>query len=165
MPGKITASVVAGLLAGVVFGLMMQMMTAPTPEGGEVPMMLMVAKIVGSESLAIGWLYHLFNSAVIGAVFGWLLGERVLTYSAGFGWGALYGAVWWVLGGLILMPVFLGMALFAPLTMPPMRLVALGSLIGHLIYGLILGGSFMMLRRGAFLTFGQRGAPGAAGRG
>jgi hypothetical protein len=53
--------------------------------------------------------------------------------------------VWWILGGLILMPVLLGMSAFAPLMMPPMRMVAMGSLIGHLIYGLILGGGFAWL--------------------
>jgi hypothetical protein len=37
------------------------------------------------------------------------------------------------------MPLFLGMSAFAPLLMPPMRPVAMGSLVGHLLYGLILG--------------------------
>ena len=46
------------------------------------------------------------------------------------------------------MPVFLGMAPFAPLMMDQMRPVAMGSLIGHLIYGLILGGAFAMLTQG-----------------
>jgi hypothetical protein len=96
-----------------------------------------------------GWLYHLFNSAVIGAFFGWLLGDRVHGYGAAFGWGATYGFVWWIIGGLILMPILLGMPAFAPLMMPPMRMVAMGSLIGHLIYGLILGGAFARFYRGA----------------
>ncbi len=51
MRSRITAGAIAGLIAGFVFGLMMQMMTAPTPEGGEMPMMAMVAKVVGSESM------------------------------------------------------------------------------------------------------------------
>jgi len=38
--------------------------------------------------------------------------------------------------------------------MPPMRMVAMGSLVGHLIYGLILGGMFAWLHLGA-----HRGAP------
>ena len=45
------------------------------------------------------------------------------------------------------LPVFLGMPAFAPLLMPPMRIVALGSLVGHLIYGLILGGAYVTLVR------------------
>jgi hypothetical protein len=145
MTGRIGASTVAGLIAGVAFGLMMQMMMAPTPEGGSMPMLAMVGQIVGSPTIGIGWLYHLFNSAVIGAVFGWLLGGRVHDYGSGLGWGAAYGFAWWVLGGLILMPVFLGMSAFAPLMMPQMQMVAVGSLIGHLIYGLILGCAFVWL--------------------
>jgi hypothetical protein len=38
--------------------------------------------------------------------------------------------------------------------MPPMRMMAMGSLVGHLIFGLILGGTFAWLRTGA-----QHGAP------
>jgi uncharacterized membrane protein YagU involved in acid resistance len=101
--------------------------------------------ILGSDSLAVGWIYHLFNSAVIGAIFGAFLGDRARVPGRALGWGALYGVAWWVLGGLILMPVFLGMAPFAPLTMGPMRPMALGSLGGHLLYGLILGGVFAPL--------------------
>jgi hypothetical protein len=148
MRSDIINGIAAGLLGGVVFGIMMQMMKAPTPEGGQMPMMAMVAKVVGSNSIAVGWIYHLFNSAVIGAIFGWLLGERSHTFSAGIGWGLLYGFVWWILGGLILMPMFLGMAPFAPLQMEMMRPVAMGSLMGHFLYGLILGGGFAMLAQG-----------------
>ncbi len=140
--------IVAGLVGGVVFGIMMQMMSAPTRVGGQMPMMAMVAKVVRSDSIAVGWLYHLFNSAVIGAIFGWLLGSRSHSVGAGLGWGAAYGFVWWILGGLLLMPLFLGMPPFAPLQMAPMRPVAMGSLVGHLIYGVILGGAFAMLTRG-----------------
>src|SRR6266571_4973780 len=125
---------------------MMQMMNAPTPEGGTMPMMMMVAMVVRSQSIAVGWLYHLFNSAVIGGLFGALLGDRANGYGTGIGWGAAWGAFWWVLGGLILMPLLLGMPAFASLTMPPMRPVAMGSLVGHLLYGGITGAAFVKLR-------------------
>lgn len=154
MSTKIGASVIAGLIGGVVFGMMMQMMTAPTPDGGQMPIMAMIGQIVGSPTVGVGWIYHLFNSAVIGAIFGWLFGDRVHGYASALGWGAAYGFVWWIVGGLILMPILLGMPAFAPLMMPPMRMVAMGSLVGHLIYGLILGGTFAWLRTGA-----QHGAP------
>lgn len=139
MRTRILAGAGAGLIAGVVFGIMMQMMSAPTPDGGSMPMMAMVAMVVKSESMAVGWLYHLFNSAVIGALFGAILGARVAGRASGLAYGAAWGVVWWVLGGLILMPLALGMDPFAPLLMPPMRPVAIGSLVGHLVYGLILG--------------------------
>lgn len=148
MRNEIANGIVAGLIGGIIFGIMMQMMTAPTPEGGQMPMMAMVAKVVRSDSVAIGWLYHLFNSAVIGGIFGWLLGTRSHTFGAGLGWGAVYGFAWWITGGLILMPLLLGMPPFAPLQMAPMRPVAMGSLVGHLIYGVVLGGGLAMLTRG-----------------
>jgi hypothetical protein len=148
MRADISNGIVSGLVGGVVFGVMMQMMTAPTPDGGQMPMIAMVAKVVRSDSMAVGWLYHLFNSAVIGAIFGWLLGGRSHNFGTGTGWGAAYGFAWWILGALILMPLFLGMPPFAPVQMEPMRPVAMGSLVGHLIYGIILGGGFAMLKRG-----------------
>jgi hypothetical protein len=132
--------------------MMMQMMSAPTPDGGSMSMIAMVGMIIGSPTIVAGWLYHLFNSAVIGGLFGWLLGSRVHGYGSGLGWGAAYGFVWWILGGLILMPVMLGMPPFAPLMMAGMQLVAMGSLMGHLIFGLILGGLFVALRRPAILA-------------
>lgn len=149
MRSDVTAGIGAGLAAGLVFGMMMQMMSAPTPNGGAMPMMAMVAMVVRSDSVLVGWIYHLFNSAIIGAVFAWLTGERLQGLSAGIGWGAAYGVVWWILGALLLMPVFLGMPPFAPLMIEPMRPVAMGSLMGHLIYGVILGGVFVMLRQAA----------------
>jgi hypothetical protein len=148
MSRRVGASVIAGLIGGIAFGLMMQMMTAPTPDGGQMPVIAMVGQIVGSPTVGAGWLYHLFNSALIGAIFGWLLGDRVHGYTSALGWGALYGFAWWIVGGLILMPILLGMPAFAPLMMPPMRMVAAGSLVGHLIYGFILGAAFAWLYRG-----------------
>ncbi|MFN2432732.1 MAG: hypothetical protein ABR599_07945 [Gemmatimonadota bacterium] len=147
MRSRVVAGALAGIAAGLVFGVIMHAMSAPTPDGGRMPMMVMVAMIVGSQSLAVGWIYHLFNSAVIGALFGALLGGRARGYGSGAGWGAAWGVVWWVVGGLILMPVLLGMPPFAALRMPPMRPLAIGSLLGHLMYGLILGATFVRLRR------------------
>jgi uncharacterized membrane protein YagU involved in acid resistance len=149
MRSNVTAGLIAGLIAGVLFGIMMTMMLAPTPDGGSMPMMGMVAQVVGSTSLAVGWLYHLFNSAVIGGLFGWILGTRIGGYGSGIGWGAAYGVLWWLLGGLILMPMFLGMRAFAPLQMPMMRPVAFASLMGHVIFGVTLGAAFVALRRRA----------------
>lgn len=148
MRNKVTAGIVAGLIAGLPFGIMMQWMQAPTPDGSQVPMMMMVAMVVRSESLLAGWLYHLFNSAVIGALFGVFLGTTAgANTSRNVALGAAWGVVWWVVGALILMPLFLGMPAFAALRMPPMRPVAMGSLVGHLIYGVILGLAYARLRR------------------
>jgi hypothetical protein len=54
MRSNLFAGIIAGLIAGVVFGIMMTVMHAPTPDGGSMPMMAMMAKIVGSTSIAVG---------------------------------------------------------------------------------------------------------------
>lgn len=145
MGTRIRNGIVAGLMAGIPFGLAMQMMSAPTPDGQIIPMMGMVAMVVRSQSLFVGWAYHLFNSAVIGAIFALLLGSQAKSYTASVLWGFLYGVGWWILGGLVLMPMLLGMPIFAPLAMVDMRPVALGSLLGHVMYGLILGLGYVWL--------------------
>jgi uncharacterized membrane protein YagU involved in acid resistance len=123
--------IVGGLAGGVVFGLMMQMMD----------MIPMVAMLVGSESVAVGWLVHLGISAIFGAVFG-VIGSRLLGgWGAGIVGGVAYGVVLWVLGALIAMPARLDMPL---LTVNDM---ALRSLMGHLVYGTILGAVAVALAR------------------
>lgn len=139
MRTRIRNGIVAGIVAGIPFGMAMQMMSAPTPDGQIIPMMGMVAMVVRSQSLFVGWVYHLFNSAVIGAIFALLLGSQVRGYVSSVLLGLLYGFGWWILGGLVLMPLFLGMPALAPLAMVDMRPVAFGSLLGHVMYGLILG--------------------------
>jgi uncharacterized membrane protein YagU involved in acid resistance len=91
---------------------------------------------VGSQSPVVGFLYHMFNSVIIGAGFGIVFGVLSHTYGRGALLGLLYGAIWWVLGPMILMPLLLGMGLqFGAAFTPPMLM----SLVGHLAYGLITG--------------------------
>lgn len=123
---RIIGGVAGGIAGGLVFGAMMGMM-------GMLPM---VAMVVGSESAGVGFLYHMFNSAIIGALFGLIFGAQSHTYGRGAGLGLLYGVIWWVLGPLILMPLVLGMGVQFGAALSPMNLM---SLMGHLIYGLITG--------------------------
>jgi hypothetical protein len=164
MRSRIGAGVLAGLLAGLVFGILMQTMTMPAlgdgsmamPSGGHmpmapedrVPMITMMARVLRSQSLVIGWIYVLVGSAVIGGIYGRVLGGRATKFGPGLAWGALYGIIVWFLGALILMPVLLGMSPFAPLTSAPMRPSTMASLGAHVLAGLILGAVFAFLYRG-----------------
>jgi hypothetical protein len=147
MRSKIRAGIVAGLLAGVLFGVMMHLITTPMPMGGRMPMMTMMARVVRSDSLVAGWIYLLVNSVVMGSLFGIVLGERARRIGGALVWGALEGVLLWFLGALVLMPVLLGMAAFAPITIPSMRPGAWQSLGAHVLSGLILGGVFAALYR------------------
>ncbi|MCE0488086.1 hypothetical protein [Ornithinimicrobium sediminis] len=115
--------VAGGLAGGVVFGVLMQMMD----------MMPMVAMLVGSEAVAVGWVVHLAISAFIGAAFVVLLGARVSSLGTGLGLGVAWGLVWWVLGALVAMPARLGMPLFE------INDMSLQSLMGHVVFGAVLG--------------------------
>jgi hypothetical protein len=128
---RLVAGIIGGVVGGLAFGGLMAMM-------GMLPM---VASIVGSKLAVVGFLYHMFNSVVIGALFGLILGELSHTYARGATFGLLYAVVWWVLGPMILMPLLLGMgsegiaAQFGAALSAPMLM----SLVGHLIYGLLTG--------------------------
>lgn len=129
--------VAGGLAGGLVFGVLMQMMD----------MMPMVAMLVGSEAVAVGWVVHLAISAFIGAVFAVILGSRVSSLASGLGLGVAWGLIWWVLGALIAMPARLGMPLFEINTM------SLQSLMGHVLFGAVLGAVVAVLgRRGSVGT-------------
>ncbi len=123
--------VLGGLAGGVVFGLMMQ----------SLGMMGMIAMLVGSESIAVAWVVHLAISALFGAVYGAVVAPRVNGWGPGLGAGLVYGAVLWVVGPLLLMPAKLGMPLFTINTM------ALQSLVGHLVFGLVLAAVVVALSR------------------
>lgn len=128
---RVAHGVVGGLAGGLVFGLLMQMM-------GMIPM---IAQLVGSNSPAVGWIVHLAISSVIGATFAVLFARLARTVAGGALYGMGYGILWWVLGGLILLPARLGMPVFE------LNTTAWQSLMGHLLYGLLLGAVFSRLSR------------------
>ncbi|MGE3194546.1 MAG: hypothetical protein AB7K08_13890 [Microbacteriaceae bacterium] len=118
------AGVIGGVAGGIMFGILMAMM-------GMLPV---IASMVGSTSPVVGFIIHIGMSIMIGLGLTVLFGNLLLTsYPRGLVVGMGYGAVWWVLGPLMVMPMMFGMPLFAIDT------TALFSLMGHLIYGAILG--------------------------
>jgi len=132
---KITSGAIAGLAGGLLFSGMMGMM-------GMLPM---IGKMVGSPTVAAGLAVHLVNSAIIGAGFSVVLGRFVANRAGGAGYGLAYGAAWWLLGPLTLMPLFMGMGLGANWNLDAAAKM-LPSLAGHLMYGLVLGLSFVWIR-------------------
>lgn len=121
---RVLAGAAGGVAGGIAFGILM----------GIMGMLPMIASLVGSGSAAVGFGVHLMISLAIGLGLTVLFGNRLLpSYGRGALVGLGYGAIWWVLGPLMIMPVMMGMPLFA------VDLTALMSLMGHLIYGVTLG--------------------------
>lgn len=128
---RVLHGALAGIGGGLAFGILMAMM-------GMLPM---VAVLVGSDSAAVGAVVHLAISTLLGAGFGLVVPFTRLW--ALLGAGVAYGVIWWILGGLLLMPLGLGMPVFQ------MGASAMQSLIGHLIYGIVTALIFYWFRRRA----------------
>ena len=146
---SIKHGVYGGLAGGVVFGVMMAMM-------GMLPM---IGNMVGSPSAWIGFFVHMMISATIGGSFAMLLdasGQR-----AGVESGLAYGFPWWMLGPLTLMPFFMGMGLGVNWNVAAMR-QAMPSLVGHLIFGAILGVTYRWLQARSGVSDMGRSAAKAA---
>lgn len=135
-----TSAIWAALLAGVVMGFMLQFVMG---------MMPMIGALYGAPGLVTGWIAHLFHSVVFGLVYAVIAGRpAVAAYATrtgtGVGLGVAYGIVIWIVGAGIVMPLWMG-ALGMPApgvpNLDPM------SLVGHVVFGALLGGGYALLVR------------------
>jgi uncharacterized membrane protein YagU involved in acid resistance len=124
----------ASLVGGVLFGLLLAF-------SGGLPR---VVRLAGGASPATAFLVHLLISALIGMSYGVLFRREAPNWETSVGWGLLYGLVWWYLGPLTLLPIFLG----DPCTWTAADAdAALPWLIGHLLYGVVTALVFFRLER------------------
>jgi uncharacterized membrane protein YagU involved in acid resistance len=124
----------AGIVGGWAFGKWM----------AQVGFFPLIAGLVGSESSMVGVTLHFAIAVVIGASFGVLFQRDVRGLGSSLGWGLAYGIFWWFLGPLTLLPILQGN--------PPDWSYRhggelFGSLVGHVIYGLLVGLVYAALDR------------------
>ena len=103
----------------------------------------MIGAMVGVPSASLGFVVHMLISVTIGATYAGLLATGGLR--GGVGSGLAYGLIWWILGPLTLMPLFMGMGLGANWNVAAAQL-AVPSLVGHLVFGAILGAAYGRLQ-------------------
>ena len=128
-----TSGAIAGLGGGLVFGMMMAMM-------GMLPM---VGMLVRQENAVIGFIVHMFISAVIGSIYGIVASRLPHTYLVGVVAGTANGVIWWILGALTMMPILLGMNQMVFVIGEPQWI----SLMGHIVFGVVTGFIFVPLSR------------------
>ncbi len=145
---RVKHGIIGGLVGGAVFGGMMAMM-------GMLPM---IGKMVGVPNAVVGFLVHMGISAGIGASFGLLIGPAVKGRTSGVVAGGAYGMIWWVLGPLTLMPLFMGMGLGVNWNLGAAQAM-LPSLMGHVVFGLVLGLAYSKGEDCAVLKLGRTDKP------
>jgi hypothetical protein len=123
-------AVVAGGLAGTLSGLIFSRWMY---EGDFFPLLAGFGELSSQHTAVI---FHFAVALLIGATFGMLFQRDIHSYGSSMGWGLGYAMFWWFLGQLTILPVLSG----KPIDWSADRGSQLfGSLVGHIIYGLILG--------------------------
>jgi hypothetical protein len=125
-----------GAAAGVVGGIGMGIWMSVSRPVMDTAMITMVAGLLGSTDAFAGWLIHLAIAVFAGTTFSLLLGPFAQKMAPAIVLGLAYGAVWWFLGGLWIMPANLGMPVFE------WNDVTSSSLGAHLVFGLLAGLAF-----------------------
>ena len=136
------AGVIGGIAGGFVMGIMLTMQMTPVIENA-------IPALWGLSGGLAGWVVHMSNSAVLGVVFAALASAGALReYSNSVGTstalGIAYGVVLWVVLAAIVMPIWLDAVGF-PMA-PAVPNFNPMSLVGHVVYGGVLGATYAALR-------------------
>lgn len=136
---RIAHGALAGIIGGIVFGVLMAM----------TGMLPMIGMLIGVPNPAVGFAVHLVNSAIIGTLFGLVSRPLAGTIGPLLATGLGYGVLWWVLGALLIMPLWLSLT-----ADPTMRAMVFHigqaqwlSLVGHVLYGLVTAAALYALHR------------------
>lgn len=116
----------AGTLSGLVFSRWMY-------EGRFYPLLAGLPEVNSRSEMAA---FHFVVALLIGASFGLLFQTGVRGLGSSMGWGLGFGIFWWFFGPLTLFPLLSGSGIDWS---ADQGTALFGSLIGHIIYGLILG--------------------------
>ncbi len=164
---KMMRGIIPGIIAGYLFlafigASMVPGISVTTDDAGMVTaveqsgammnngMLEMVGGMIGADAL-IGFILHIIISAVIGALYTGLFTQYVdlgsPLYNIAIG-GLIYGVIWWIIGGLIIMPAIAGGELLQIDLNSP-------SLFGHIMFGHAL--AFLVVIRDAALGMGDDG--------
>ena len=130
--------VVAGVVAAIVMGGLMAMQMRPVLEVAIPSMYFLTGGLAG-------FTIHVAHGAVLGVGFAAVASRRTdLSLPQSLGYGVGYGLLLWVVLAAFVMPVWLS-AVGSPAN-PPLPNVSVMSLVGHVVYGVVLGGSYAALR-------------------
>ncbi|PSP76037.1 histidine kinase [Halobacteriales archaeon QS_3_64_16] len=130
------AAAIAGIVGTIALGGLQMALGSAETIAGAFPALYTLG-----PSLAIGWAVHLFHGAVLGVVFAALVSRPPLGgYVDGIGATLGAGVVTTVALAWVLLPIWLRVVGFPQA--PPLPNVGMSSLVGHLVYGVVLAGVY-----------------------
>ncbi|RLM91019.1 histidine kinase [Halobellus sp. Atlit-38R] len=130
--------VVAGVVAAIVMGGLMAMQMRPVLEVAIPSMYFLTGGFAG-------FTIHVAHGAVLGVVFAAIASTQAdLTIAKSTALGVGYGVVLWIVLAVLVMPIWLSVV-GSPAN-PPLPNVSVMSLVGHVVYGVVLGGAYAALR-------------------
>ena len=132
MKSKIIKAINSGVLATAVMTIMMFM--APAMGMPEMPIGEMLANFLNIP-LAAGWVLHFTIGIILAAIYIYLIKSRIIANKILK--GAIFSLIPFFVAQIVVMPM-MGPGLFCSNSTAPLLMV-LGSLIGHLVYGTVLG--------------------------
>lgn len=132
---NIKKGIIAGFVATIVLSILMIMkqMMGFMPEMNPIQM---ITQMMGTQSMAIGWVIHFF----IGTIMWGILFALVDPFLPGYHWfrGVIFATGAWLIMMVVMMPMA-GAGFFA---MNMGMMGAMGPLMGHWIFGIVLGGVY-----------------------
>ena len=134
LPRALVVGGLAGIVGGWAFGKWME----------QINFFAIIAQLVGSDSPMVGVVLHFTFAIIIGASFGLLFQRDVRGLGSSMSWGVAYGLFWWFLGPLTILPLWMGQALDWSSAQGS---ALFGSLVGHVVYGLVIGLVYAVIDR------------------
>lgn len=128
----------AGLLAGLVYGLFLHVGTERIP---------VLGGLIGVPTLLAGWLVHLGVSVVLAWAYAALVSNTALArwghrLSGGWMMGLVYGIAVWIVAASLLMPLWTNAVGAVTLPVPDFSAMLF---VGHLVYGAVLGVAYPLV--------------------
>src|SRR5271154_1349308 len=122
----IIGGTLAGIAGGWAFGKWME----------QVNFYPLIAGLVGSNSRMVGESLHFLFAVIIGVTFALLFQREARGYGSSMACGVAYGIFWWFLGPLTILPLWSRQSVDWSSSHASSLF---GSLIGHIVYGVIVG--------------------------
>lgn len=105
------------------------------------------ASMIGLQAADVGVLIHLGASVVFGIIYATIFCCMVRNIPMGIITGLIFGVGIWFVGPMTLMPFLASGAVLGSLWTPDAMLTNMDPLIGHLVYGFILGLCYGWMRK------------------